>query len=218
MATWRRHGLWAACQVGFEQLLNGLMFFERLHIIEMQRPSAPGPAETVAGPPSARPAAPNTLVADEPTLRRLQQEGGWGIDDTKLALLRAGDTCLLSLVDGRGAGYTWVHTRGCPEILPGLRLQLPEGTLYNFAGFTHPDFRGAGLQSYRHRAVWDQPAWAHLGRMLGYVKATNFASRQGQGRSGYRKLGSLVLMGSSERLVAWASPALRRAGVRRLPS
>ena len=54
--------------------------------------------------------------------------------------------------------------------------------------------------------------------MLGYVKATNFASRQGQGRSGYRKLGSLVLMGSSERFVAWASPALRRAGVRRLPS
>ena len=81
-----------------------------------------------------------------------------------------------------------------------------------------PDFRGAGLQSYRHRAVWAHAGWSHLGRMLGYVKATNFASRQGQGRSGYRKLGSLVLMGSSERFVAWASPALRRAGVRRLPS
>ena len=218
-ATWRRHGLWAACQVGLERLLNGLMFFERLHIIEMQRPPAleartAGPAP--AAPGGAAVAGPDTRVADEATLRRLQREGGWGIDDTKLALLHAGDTCLLSLVDGCIAGYTWVHTGGRPEIMPGLRLQLPAGALYNFAGFTHPDFRGAGLQSRRHQSVWTQPAWAHLGRMLGYVKATNFASRQGQGRSGYRRIGSVVLVGSRQRFVAWLSPALRRSGVRRL--
>jgi hypothetical protein len=218
-ATWRRHGLGAACQVGLEQLLNGLMFFERLHIIEMPRPPAQEPPGLGSGPSSASGAAvagPVTLVADEPTLRRLQRQGGWGIDDTKLAMLRAGDTCLLSLVDGCIAGYTWVHTGGRPEIMPGLRLQLPAGTLYNFAGFTHPEFRGAGLQSRRHLAVWNEPGWAHMGRMLGYVKATNFASRRGQSRSGYRRMGSLVLMGSRERFVAWASPALRRSGVHRL--
>jgi chemotaxis methyl-accepting protein methylase len=217
--TWRRHGPWAACQVALEQLLNGLMYFERLHIIELQRPAA-NPAQAPA--PEALPACGargsglDTLVADEPTLRRLQREGGWGIDDTKLALLHAGDTCLLSRIDGCIAGYTWVHTGGRPEIMPGLRLQLPAGALYNFAGFTHPDFRGAGLQSYRHQAVWAQPAWAHMGRMLGYVKATNFASRQGQGRSGYRRIGSVALVGSRKRFVAWLSPALRHSGVRRL--
>ena len=195
------------------------MFFEWLHIIEMQRPPAleartAGTAPTAASGAAA--AGPDTRLADEATLRRLQREGGWGMDDTKLALLHAGDTCLLSLVDGCIAGYTWVHVSGCPEIMPGLRLQLPEGVLYNFAGFTHPDFRGAGLQSRRHQAVWAQPAWAHMGRMLGYVKATNFASRQGQGRSGYRRIGSVVLMGSRKRFAAWLSPALRRSGVHRV--
>lgn len=195
------------------------MFFEWLHIIEMQRPPAleartAGTAPTAASGAAA--AGPDTRLADEATLRRLQREGGWGMDDTKLALLHAGDTCLLSLVDGCIAGYTWVHVSGCPEIMPGLRLQLPEGVLYNFAGFTHPDFRGAGLQSRRHQAVWAQPAWVHMGRMLGYVKATNFASRQGQGRSGYRRIGSVVLMGSRKRFAAWLSPALRRSGVHRV--
>ena len=195
------------------------MFFEWLHIIEMQRPPALEARTAGAAPTAASGAAaagPDTRVADEATLRRLQREGGWGMDDTKLALLHAGDTCLLSLVDGCIAGYTWVHVSGCPEIMPGLRLQLPEGVLYNFAGFTHPDFRGAGLQSRRHQAVWAQPAWAHMGRMLGYVKATNFASRQGQGRSGYRRIGSVVLMGSRKRFAAWLSPALRRSGVHRV--
>lgn len=55
-----------------------------------------------------------------------------------------------------------------------------------------------------------------MGRMLGYVKATNFASRQGQGRSGYRRIGSVVLMGSRKRFAAWLSPALRRSGVHRV--
>ena len=131
-ATWRRHGLGAACQVGLEQLLNWLMFFEWLHIIEMQRPPALEARTAGAAPTAASGAAaagPDTRVADEATLRRLQREGGWGMDDTKLALLHAGDTCLLSLVDGCIAGYTWVHVSGCPEIMPGLRLQLPEGNL-----------------------------------------------------------------------------------------
>jgi chemotaxis methyl-accepting protein methylase len=217
--TWRRHGPWAACQVALEQLLNGLMYFERLHIIELQRPAAPAPQ---APAPHALPASGagasgwDTLVADEPTLRRLQSEGGWGIDDTKLALWRAGDTCLLSRVDGRIAGYTWAHTGGHPEIVPGLRLQLPAGALYNFAGFTHPAFRGAGLQSRRHLAVWTRPEWAGYDRMFGYVKATNFASRQGQGRSGYRRIGSVVLLGTPRHFAAWLSPALRARGFDRV--
>lgn len=221
--TWRRHGPWAACQVGLEQLLNGLIFFQRLHIIELQRPPArhstvPSSGSSLGGRVvvAVPDAVPDTRVADEPTLRGLQREGGWGIDDTKLALLRAGDTCLLSLVDGRIAGYTWVHTGGCPEIMPGLRLRLPAGVLYNFAGFTHPNFRGARLQSCRHQAVWAQPAWAGLGRMLGYVSATNFASRRGQALSGYRKIGSVVLVGSRRHFFAWLSPGLRRQGVSRL--
>ena len=138
------------------------------------------------------------------------------MDEAKLALLHAGDTCLLSLVDGCIAGYTWVHTRGRPQIMPGLQLQLPADVLYNFAGFTHPTFRGAGLQSRRHEAVLQQRCWADRPVMMGYVKATNFASRKGQTRSGYRKIGSVVVLGTRGHFLTWLSPALRRLGMRRL--
>lgn len=208
-------------------MVNALMFFERLHIIELRRAQpgtgmgsgsalAPQGAQAPPGPARATGPVVTTRVADEATLQALQQEGGWGIDDHKWAFLRGGDTCLLSLVDGRIAGYTWVHTRGCPEILPGLQLQLPAHALYNFAGFTHPDFRGAGLQARRHEAVLSQACWADRPTMLGYVKATNFSSQHGQGRSGYRKIGSVLLLGSRRRFLTWMSPALRRMGVQRL--
>ncbi len=221
-STWRRHGAWAACQVGLEQLVNGWMFFEWLHVIELRRPAQPVhlPARSAHPRPAAdgplQPDGLTTRIADEPALRALQREGGWGIDDTKLALMRAGDTCILSLVGGRTAGYTWVHTKGRPEIRPGLRLQLPDGALYNFAGFTHPVFRGSGLQSRRHEAVWAQPCWAHWPTMLGYVKATNFDSRRGQSRSGYFKIGSVLMLGSQRRFLALLSPSLRRRGLRRV--
>lgn len=219
--TWRRHGVWAACQWGLEALINGIVPFERLHIIELQRDAAVAGAgldTPPAAPRASAVAAPafSTRRADEATLDALQKEGGWGIDGTKRALLQAGNTCLLSLVDGRIAGYTWVHTQGQPELLPGLRLQLPEGVLYNFAGFTHPSFRGAGLQSRRHEAVLAQPDWADRPSMFGYVKATNFASRRGQARSGYRKVGMVLQLGSRGRLWTWLSPGLRQRGLRRL--
>ena len=223
--TWRRHGAWAAFQQALEVLVNALVPFERLHIIELSRPVAQTIAD--APPDSSVPstgrlgqtsqrldAAFSTRFADEATLDVLQCDGGWGIDETKRALLRAGNTCVLSLVAGRIAGYTWVHTQGSPEFLPGLRLQLPQGALYNFAGFTHPDFRGAGLQARRHQALWAQPVWADRDLMFGYVKATNFASRQGQARGGYRKVGTVLRLGPDGRWWTWLSPALRRRGLR----
>jgi len=224
---WRRHGTWAACQWGLEALINGLVPFERLHIIELRRDAAiacgrldpPQEASRCgAGRPPAAATAPafSTRRADEATLEALQREGGWGIDETKWALLREGNTCLLSLVDGRIAGYTWVHTQGRPELMPGLRLQLPEGALYNFAGFTHPEFRGAGLQARRHEAVLAQPDWADYPSMFGYVKATNFDSRRGQARSGYRKIGMVMQLGSRGRLWTWLSPGLRQRGFQHL--
>ena len=225
--TWRRHGAWAAFQQGVEALVNALVPFERLHIIEGSRTRVEAGAALPpgGGAPAAPPMAPSapvqegqfaTQLADDETLDALQREGGWGIDEVKRALLRAGDVCVLSLMDGRIAGYTWVHTQGCPELLPGLRLQLPLGALYNFAGFTHPDYRGAGLQARRHRALWAQPDWADRQVMFGYVKATNFASRQGQSRGGYRKVGTVLRLGPNGRWWTWLSPALHRRGLTRL--
>ena len=148
----RRHGVTAAAGTLIEGLAQFVVRLEYVQIIMLERSrAAPPPAD-----PGGRFGA---VLADETTLLALQAQEDWGIDAVKLAALRAGDQCLLSLVDGRPAGYTWVHSRGLPEILPGLWLRLPPGWLYNFAAYTPPAFRGSGLQSRRHAGVLQHPAW-----------------------------------------------------------
>jgi hypothetical protein len=213
-AVGRRHGGLAALQTLAEGMANAVMRLECLHVITLEREHLPGLDGEHQGQLAGRI---TSRIADEATLLAMRAEGGWAIDDVKLGHLRAGDHCLLSLLDGQVAGYTWVHDRGCPEILPGLRLQLPPGMLYNFAGYTHPRFRGSGLQSYRHRSVLDHPRWANASSLLGWVKATNFASRRGQGKSGYRPIGWIWLVGGSRRFAALCSPSLWERGIKRIP-
>jgi hypothetical protein len=165
------------------------------------------------GRPGHRPQI-TTALADEGTLAELRRRGDWAIDEIKLAHWREGDLCLLSLVDGQPAGYTWVHERGCPQILPGLRLRLPPGMLYNFAGYTHPGFRGLGLQGLRHRAVLEHPRWASADTLLGWVKTTNHASRRGQARSGYADIGRVLTLGAGTRAWYRWSRSLAAHGVR----
>ncbi|MFM1854742.1 MAG: hypothetical protein RLZ83_51 [Pseudomonadota bacterium] len=168
-------------------------------------------------PPTGRPGhwpQITTALADEATLAELRRRGDWAIDEIKLAHWREGDLCLLSLVDGQPAGYTWVHERGCPQILPGLRLRLPPGMLYNFAGYTHPGFRGLGLQGLRHRAVLEHPRWASADTLLGWVKTTNHASRRGQARSGYVDIGRVLTLGAGTRAWYRWSSSLAAHGVR----
>ena len=207
----RRHGAAAATVTLLDGLASRLFTLDLVQIIALDRAQARRPALPGSG---ASPAGLAWRLATEADLRALQAEGGWQVDDTKLALLRAGEQCLLSLVDGRIAGYTWVHARGRPEILPGLRLRLPPGWLYNFAGYTHPDFRGGGLQSWRHAAVLDHPAWQGSVGLVGGVQAVNHDSRRGQRKSGYRPVGWVLrLRLGRQGWLTLASSSLARRGI-----
>jgi hypothetical protein len=207
----RRHGVAAAAGTLLEGLAQVFVRLEFVQIIMLERSRAPAqPAET-----GGRFGA---VLADEATLLALQAQEDWGIDAVKLAALRAGDQCLLNLVDGRPAGYTWVHSRGLPEILPGLWLRLPPGWLYNFAAYTHPAFRGSGLQSWRHAAVLRHPAWQGSAGLVGWVRATNHASRRGQGKSGYVPVGWIVRVGLGPWQMTLSSTSLTRRGMACLPA
>lgn len=209
--TRRRHGVAAAAATLLEGLAQALVRLECVQIIMLERARAPQPPRAPGGRFDAR-------LADEATLLALQAQEDWGIDAVKLAALRAGDQCLLSLVDGRPAGYTWVHSRGLPEILPGLWLRLPPGWLYNFAAYTHPAFRGSGLQSWRHAAVLQHPAWQGCAGLVGWVRGTNHASRRGQRKSGYVPVGWIVRVGLGSWGLTWASPGLARHGMACVPA
>ena len=95
---------------------------------------------------------------------------------------------------------------------------MPANFLYNYAGFTHPDFRGGGLQSYRHRSVLDNERWTDRRALLGYVAATNFASQRGQTKSGYRRIGTVWLIGTRRHFAALFSKSLRDIGIGRIPN
>ena len=92
---------------------------------------------------------------------------------------------------------------------------MPEDYLYNYAGFTIPQFRGSGLQAYRHHSVLGQERWLGRRGLLGYRRSTNYSSEKGQAKSGYRKVGSIVLWGSKGRFFAHFSRSLRAMGIKR---
>jgi hypothetical protein len=148
-------------------------------------------------------------------LRRMHDSGQWGIDEAKLRWPALGYMCLLSEVDGRIGGYTWAHTLPTAVLMDGLAITVPDDLIYNFDGFTHPDFRGFGLQAARHHAVLDQPGWKEKTGLLGYVVGTNYASRRGQGKSGYVRVGTIWTAQFGKRRYAHFSHRLLAVGVGR---
>ena len=157
-------------------------------------------------------------LATEDDLLGMKEAGNWQIGDELIRGFRNGDACLLSTVDGKIAGYTWIHTLGRPLLIPGLRISIPSQYAYNFAGFTPPEYRGFGLQPFRHHEVLNRPEWRDKVGMIGYVDVTNFSSKKGQSKSGYQRLGRLTLVGSKRHFVVLVSPELKKMGITRLPA
>lgn len=164
---------------------------------------------------SAKNANLKSRMAFESELQEMQKRGEWHMSDDLIKRSRKGDQCLLSFVDAKLAGYTWIHSGAQPEILPGFEMSIPSSYLYNYAGFTHPDFRGLGLQAFRHREILNRPEWRSKYGLIGYVESTNWSSKKGQSKSGYRKLGDLLLVGQGKHTLSFFSDDLKRRGIRR---
>jgi hypothetical protein len=204
-----RFGWSAALQAHVFRMINKVMLFECLHIIllkhENVRPLKPNPGVTL----TSRLATPEDLEA-------LRADDVWEIDDNKMRYFRSGDSCLLSYADGKLAGYTWAHSGGTPELLSGLTIRVPQEFVYNYAGLTLPEFRGLGLQPYRHHILLNHEKWKGCKGLLGYVRHTNWSSRAGQHKSGYRTIGSIWTIGTASSFFTIFSKELRSLGVRRV--
>jgi GNAT superfamily N-acetyltransferase len=193
------------------RLVNRFLRLDCLHIIVLDREHLQ----------SLEPGNPHRLSVRSATLddlRKMERQGGWDIDPSKIELFQAGDTCLLSYVDHQLAGYTWAHTGGCPELVPGFRLRVPREYLYNFAAFTLPAYRGCGLQSFRHHALLHDPRWGDKKGLLGFVIHTNYSSQRGQGKSGYRRIGDVWLLGTKSTFYTHIGKNLRMMGIKRIRS
>jgi hypothetical protein len=193
------------------RLINRFLYFDCLHIIvlnrENLRPLNHGNTHKLS-----------TKFATLEDLKEMERQGCWEIQQRKIDFFNQGDTCLLSYVDNKLAGYTWAHTNGCPEIVPGLRLSVPNQYLYNFAAFTLPEFRGYGLQSFRHHELLNHPQWKNKKGLLGFVIHTNYSSRKGQDKSGYTRIGNVWLIGKKSNFYALISKNLQSMGIKRMNS
>ncbi|MEK7389350.1 MAG: hypothetical protein AAB036_06610 [Elusimicrobiota bacterium] len=208
-ASVSRHGWARSVRSYLENALNKIVYYRIIHIIVLRH-------ENLSPEPPCGNLRHGARAASIEDLLRMQADGIWEMGEDKIAALREGDQCLLSLVDGQLAGYTWIHSEGRPRLFPELRLSTPKDYLYNYAGFTLPKFRGYGLQSHRHRQILSFPQWKDKKGLVGYVDAVNWSSQKGQSKSGYQRLGSILMIGPRHNYAVFISKAVRDFGIGRI--
>ena len=133
----------------------------------------------------------NFRYAKEEDLKKMQQKEEFEIYAQDIEAVEKGEKCLLHFVNDELAGYTWAHPFHTPTIINGICLKIPNDTLYNYKGFTHPKFRGKGLQSARYHGLFHDFGDDAKHRLLGYVEYTNWSSRRGQKKGGYMCIGNI---------------------------
>lgn len=204
----RRFGILAPLHSSISRILERIVGYRRFNVIILERGALRPFNERSGTRLSSR-------LATRGDLESLIAQGDWGITEEKLAWMQCGYLCFLCEVDGRTAGYTWAHDQETAELIQGLSISVPPDLIYNFDGFTHPDYRGFGLQGFRHHSVLGHSAWDSKRGLLGYVVARNYSSRKGQAKSGYSTIGVIRMMKLGERLLTFFSSGLGRLGIRR---
>jgi len=193
------------------RFVNKLFHFDCLHVVILDRANLKplDPDKT---------ARLSTKLATLEEVKEMEKQGCWGLPSKAVEYFQQGDVCLLSYVDNELAGYTWAHKNDCPSLVEGLRVSVPHEYLYNFCGFTHPDYRGYGLQSFRHHALLNHQLWRDRKGLLGFVVHTNCSSKRGQDKSGYKKIGKIYVVGTKSRVFAHIGKSLREMGIKRVDS
>ena len=204
-----RFGAAKTLQHAVFRLVNRFFYFDCLHIIVLDRDNLKSLDPTKTHRLS-------TKIATLEDLKEMEKQGCWNIHQRKIGYFNQGDTCLLSYVDNKLAGYTWAHTNGCPEFVAGLKLSVPHEYLYNSAGFTLPDYRGYGLQSFRHHELLNHHRWRNRKGLLGFVVHTNHSSKRGQEKSGYKRIGNIYVIGRKSNFYALIGKNLRSMGIKRI--
>jgi hypothetical protein len=106
-----------------------------------------------------------------------------------IASFDTGNRCLLQLDGERLVGYSWVGTARLVELMWGLHFNMPDDMVYNYNGFTVPDYRGTSYQALRHLKILELSREHGTRRLFGYVDHLNYASLRGVEKSGYQRVG-----------------------------
>jgi hypothetical protein len=191
------------------RLINKIICFNCLHIIVLNRENL-------------KPLDPNktsrlsTKIATLEDLKEMVNQGCWDLPPKTFEYFNRGDSCLLSYIDNKLAGYTWVLGDKCHAVMEDIKLSMPNGYLYNWAGFTLPEYRGYGLQSFRHHELLNHPRWRDKKGLVGYVNQTNYRSKRGQVKGGYERVGKVYIVGWKSNFHAFIGKNLLNMGFKRI--
>jgi hypothetical protein len=124
-------------------------------------------------------------------LERLQADPTSNFSPWDVDAHREGCRCLLQLDGEKLVGHTWVSTAPLIELRWGLHFNMPDDMVYNYHGYTAPQYRGTAFQALRHLKLLELMKSQGKRRLLGYVDDLNYRSLRGVEKSGYRRVGTL---------------------------
>lgn len=124
-------------------------------------------------------------------LEIMHNENDYEISRDDITAFKNGDRCLLQLDGKKLTGYSWIASSQLVEIIWGFHFNMPDDTVYNYKGYTSPEYRGKGFQSLRHLKLLEHVQSTGQYQLFGFVDHLNLSSLKGVNKSGYRKIGVL---------------------------
>jgi len=193
-----RYGVAAAGRMLTVAAMRRMVTFERVHIYALRAPV-----------PRARPPVGRTRLATIEDLLPLTSDPAWELDALGSAglskLFDAGHRCVVNDVEGAIAGYGWLdpHRMVIPKLRAALSLRPGEAHVYK--DFTHPDFRGLRLGTFRYLHWLDQDPDRVL---LTDFAFDNDATLTRVGHLGLERLGTATYVAFGARKGRWTTAGL----------
>lgn len=119
-------------------------------------------------------------------------EPKWEIRDRDFLAFQKGDLCLLQFVDDNLVGYSWLAPELLTELTHGFHFNLPDSMIYNYKEFTISEYRGQGLQKYRHWKLCEYAKEIGKNYLLTSVNQLNLKSLRAVKKSGYKRIGTFI--------------------------
>lgn len=124
----------------------------------------------------------------------LSRSPEYGIKDIDVERVRTGAIkCLLQMDEQNLVGYACVWGNQLAFITDGFHINLPDDTIYNYKGYTNPEYRGYGFQALRHLQLLNMLEQQGVKRLFGFVDHLNGKSLKGVRKSGYIPVGELKI-------------------------
>lgn len=180
----RRHGLRAALRVIHAAARKD---FYRIHLFELKDPKPLPSALEAAREHVFRFAAVEEIEA-------LLRSGQTTLMAADVPAARRGDRCLLQLAGETLVGYSWIAGSPLVHLAKGLHFNLPDDAVFDYRGYTAPEYRGAGFQALRHLKLLEHIRCEGKTRLFGHVEHLNFSSLKGVRKSGYAEVGDITIV------------------------